>query len=196
MKTNKPHWFLLAFCFFFVFGFTTKPEATSMKGVSIEYSYGNSFEFKRAEQYPLQLEVFSTRERFDGFAMQSDVVILTNHVFNFAESKGLPMKECRGKTGLEIYKVEMDFLNDPARFDGWKLIQPNVDRIWGLYLPFGGQINAGTIFLTDQGREINFSTLGHELAHYWYDRLCWNAAWKGNTEDFAEAFEVYLKGVI
>ena len=42
------------------------------------------------------------------------------------------------------------------------------------------------------GIEINSKIITHEVAHYWYDRLClYEKGWKQKSEDFVIKFEDY-----
>ena len=49
-----------------------------------------------------------------------------------------------------------------------------------------------TILVTDIGRYLNEEVLAHEMAHYWWDRLCITSHVSGTSEQFARQFDDYF----
>lgn len=112
-------------------------------------------------------------------------------LFDFLDSKGLVKKECGPiPKKLEIYELNMQTLNDSARFSGWQAASHNSDKIWGLYDPRNSETGVASIMLTNH-ESWNQTIFSHEIAHYWYDRLCIGNQYNNQVEEFALDFEQY-----
>jgi len=90
---------------------------------------------------------------------------------------------CRSIQQLDIYIVDARVMADETRFD----VGPRLPgrELWGVYSPDGGTYGTAAIAVRDFDPERTAVVLGHELAHYWHDRLCMS----GDTEEFAQAYE-------
>jgi hypothetical protein len=51
------------------------------------------------------------------------------------------------------------------------------------------------MFLTDIDSDKNNGIFAHELAHYWWDRLCVVKSWRDSPEAFAVRFHRYYEEV-
>ncbi len=94
-----------------------------------------------------------------------------------------PGPSCRSIHQLDIYIVDARVLADETRFD----VGPRLPgrELWGVYSPDGGRYGTAAIAVRDFDPERTARVMGHELAHYWHDRLCMS----GDTEEFAQAYE-------
>jgi len=146
----------------------------------------NSEYTARYDAKPLKLvyNFCSTSERITN--IDKALVRGTEMLFDFAKIKKLSSVECISDRKLDIYNVSFDILND-GRFPEWSNQSPF--GIWALYDP---RVNSdkSSIMITDQGDSRNDIILSHELAHYWYDRLCWNKEMP-DAEAFAMEFEKF-----
>jgi hypothetical protein len=122
--------------------------------------------------------------------IDSKIVKFSKSVLQYVDSLGWTPRPCKKQSLLEIYEVTIPVLNDSRRFGGWQSYSPGVDEIWALYDPRGYNSGLSAIVLTKQSGwdDINF---GHELAHYWQDRLCLTSDFYSN-ERFANGFEPYI----
>lgn len=113
--------------------------------------------------------------------------------FEYMKSLSLTMVECQDISKLEVYEVDMAFLNDQRIFNEWKsTAPPNAQKIWALYDPRNNESGVASIILTDHGG-YNSEVFAHEIGHYWYDRFCLGAQYNNQVEPFALAFEEYYK---
>jgi hypothetical protein len=116
---------------------------------------------------------------------------------SFLRERGIAISECRGyKYNLIITVVSKDILQDDIRFRGFYKMKYGVERLvgqtlYGFYDPTLEIPNNSSILVTHMGRQIDEEVLAHELAHYWWDRLCVAAKSSGTSEAFAQAFDQY-----
>lgn len=172
------------------------PDTKVLSDIKLENKDFDVIDFEYANHiFNLNLEFFSQTDSYESVFIENQVINLSQSIFKFAEKNNLPIRECRRNLSLEIYDIEFNLLNDKTRFTGWESNQPEATKIQGLYLPLiDKESKVSGIFLTERVGIEKELLLGHELAHYWYDRLCWSRHWIGGTEDFANKFErFYLK---
>lgn len=161
-----------------------------------------------AEYTPLRDLSFTLKERASvsvhGYAFEYEFYILdgksnTNYIshannfskliLEYSQSYGLPLKECKPSGNVEIFEVDVTILNDVNRFGNWK---DPADTVWGLYDSIMFQPNDSAIMITDHGSETNNLIFAHELAHYWFDRFCWDRYWTLDSEAFAKEAQSYV----
>jgi hypothetical protein len=112
--------------------------------------------------------------------------------FEYMKSLNLTRIECQNLNTIEVYEVEMSFLNDQGIFNEWKSTAPDAQKIWALYDPRNKESGVASIILTDHG-DWNPEVFAHEIGHYWYDRFCLGTQYNYQVEPFALAFEEYYK---
>jgi len=122
----------------------------------------------------------------------------TSYVMDsFLREKGIVIADCRGKGyNLIITVVSKDILQDDVRFRNFYRMKYGVERLegrtlYGYYDSTPEVANNSSILVTDVGRSLNEEVLAHELAHYWWDRMCIGAKVSGTSEAFAQAFDEY-----
>jgi hypothetical protein len=117
----------------------------------------------------------------------------------FLKERGVTIKECRGsKYNLIITVVSKNVLQDDNRFRNFYRMKYGVERLvgrtlYGYYDSTPEIANNSSILVTDMGVSFNETVLAHELAHYWWDRLCVGAKIPGESEAFAQAFDSYYQ---
>lgn len=155
----------------------------------------NSFSFNLDErELPVVYNYCSLNNSISLEFITKEIVETTSAIFEFALSYGLSKEECAYNYKLEIYNVSMTTLNSSKFVDHKK---GNV--IWGVYDPRVDETIVSSIILTDHGTEQNRLTLGHEMSHYWYDRMCWSGSWRekdkdlSSNETFAQRFERFYQ---
>ena len=115
----------------------------------------------------------------------------------FLKEKGITLSDCRGyKYNLIVVVVSANILQDDARFRSFYKRKFGVAKLegrtlWGYYDSTPEIANNSSILLTDVSPYLNEQVLAHELAHYWWDRMCITSHVSGTSEAFAQAFESY-----
>ena len=107
----------------------------------------------------------------------------------YAKKLKLPVYSCLENDNLDIYEVSLAVLNDPSRF---KVKRAPDIKLLGYYDPMLTDTGKSTIAFASFGYPEDELTIAHEMAHYWYDRFCWNLMYS-DTEGFARDFEKYYK---
>jgi len=116
---------------------------------------------------------------------------------SFLRERGITISDCRGyKYNLIITVVSKDVLQDDNRFRGFYKMKYGVEKLmghtlYGFYDPTLEVPNNSSILVTHVGSRMNEEVLSHELAHYWWDRLCAVREFSGTSEGFAQAFDQY-----
>jgi len=116
---------------------------------------------------------------------------------SYLRDRGVPTKDCRGhEYNLNIYIVTKYVLQDEERFRSFYLSRFGVSTLvghtlYGYYDSTPEIKNNSTILITDIGSHINEEVLAHELAHYWWDRLCVQPHVSDDPEAFARDFQKY-----
>ena len=106
----------------------------------------------------------------------------------------IPTSDCRSNYNINIFILEPDILYDTERFDGYFLnITGKSAGVYGFYDSTPAVERNSAIMLTNINATKNKSVLAHELAHYWFDRLCVATHWSKGSENFALSFEAYYK---
>ena len=116
---------------------------------------------------------------------------------SFLKTKGVTRQECRGTSyNLNIIVVSKKVLQDKVRFRGFYQAYfgtANLDGrvLYGYYDSTKEVPNNSTILVTDITPWLNEEVLAHELAHYWWDRLCLVSNFNISSEQFAQEFQSY-----
>jgi hypothetical protein len=117
---------------------------------------------------------------------------------SFLREKGITRTDCRGhKYNLIIILVSKDILSDGNRFQEFYKRKYGDNRkgppLYGFYDSTLEVSNNSSIVLTDVGHVLNEQIFAHELAHFWWDKLCLPNKMAGSSEAFAQAFEAYYE---
>jgi len=97
-------------------------------------------------------------------------------------------ENCDKKDYLEIYEVSFEELNIPGYIVD--LDQKGFGSIWGYFDPRWSRNGFDSISVTNHTFETTHIIFAHEIAHYWYDRLCVGFNWNStSSEDFAKKIE-------
>ena len=116
----------------------------------------------------------------------------------FLRSKGVSSRDCRGPSyNLNIFIVKRDVLQSNERFRDFyikRFGKPKIDghTLYGYYDSTPQIKNHSTILLTNVTPYINKEVLAHELAHYWWDRLCLANSFSYTAESFAQEFDLFF----
>lgn len=97
-------------------------------------------------------------------------------------------ESCDTKDYLELYEVSFRELNVPGYIVSTD--QKGFGSIWGYYDPRRSKHGIDAISVTNHTFETTHIIFAHEIAHYWYERLCIGFDWRSTTsEDFAKKIE-------
>jgi hypothetical protein len=154
----------------------------------------------KANKYIVDLEFYSQDNEYRFSEVEGIFKKASQYVFEFAEKeKSYRSPECTPKKNLEVYDVDWSVLNNNVRFAGVHA-PTNLSSvgIQGLYDPRISDYGVSSITITghnknsiDRAKIDKEILIAHEVAHYWYDRLCFNEKWDGSVEGFAIKFEAY-----
>jgi hypothetical protein len=114
----------------------------------------------------------------------------------FLTSYAIPYSDCRYNYNLNIFIVNNNVLYDSARFEGFfsgnrGYYSPGI--IYGFYDPTLKIKNNSAIILTNVNRNKDDFIFVHEMAHYWFDRLCVANHWRYHDEEFSIRFQEYYE---
>lgn len=144
------------------------------------------------ELFPVNYRYCTVGGGLSPLDIENDIQTITGILFDFMQSSSPKGKQCVANGRLEIYSVKPETLNQRGRFP----LTRNAGlggELSGLYDPRVEVYNTSSLTLTNGGgKSENRVTLAHELAHYWYDRLCWGKFFP-NPEGFAKDFEKIYK---
>ena len=115
---------------------------------------------------------------------------------DFLRKQGIKVRDCRGEPyNLIVIVVSREVLEDRRRFPEFFGENDSAllrgQTLYGYYDSTLEIANNSTILITDINPYLNEEVLAHELAHYWWDRLCLAKHFKGSSEDFAQTFHQY-----
>lgn len=111
-------------------------------------------------------------------------------VERYARDQGARLADCQAtlwSEQLDIYYIPYDVLNDRSIFEEFTNVGPK-DEVIGLFDPVLDRSEYTLIALAWPRSQKPLEVLVHELAHYWYYRLCWEHWWKDDPEAFANSF--------
>lgn len=142
------------------------------------------------DEYLVQLSYFSQDGAISFADFEKEFVLASQNVLNFATEQGLPTEySCLESSRLEVYDVRYEVLNYQRRFT-WN--NPEVAMVVGLYQHFSKTQRTIIIIADGQTTKETRSTIDHEAAHYWFERLCLEKVSLLDSEGFALAFEKYM----
>jgi hypothetical protein len=160
----------------------------------------------QGERYTLKYDIFyQAPNNTSGGPYGPEIVRPIVHrasveIVRFLNENNTAHSDCHPELELNLYHVNSSVLNDHARFREWGPANNIQDRasftLWALYDPMKYSRTESSIFLTDHGAWANEILLAHEMAHYWYDRLCIALSFPYGTEAFAKRFEKYYEGMM
>jgi|10_taG_2_1085330.scaffolds.fasta_scaffold26049_2 hypothetical protein len=113
-------------------------------------------------------------------------------VISFLNIKGISTEDCRDNSfNINIFIVNKSIMRDRDRFArGLRLSPQQVPyEVWGFYDSTSFILNNSAIITGQIAMQYKDSTLHHEAAHYWWDRLCVKNSWSGTTENFATEYQ-------
>lgn len=118
-------------------------------------------------------------------------------LFAFLKSEQMQYIDCKPQLQINLYTIPIQSLND-GRFTDWQNQSVGeslvTHTVFGIYEPNTGMKNVIAILIaTKQSKYDTKMLIGHEMSHYWYDRLCLNVLSKYKTEDFARKFERFFR---
>lgn len=145
--------------------------------------------------YPVTYRVYSydTVDNRTEQRLGEIISTATSLLGSYAKGRGLPLDDCGGNQTIEFFIVPYSVLNDRGRFSEWPYENgagSSSSNIVALFSPRRTESNIDAIMFTKD----SFSRdhyVAHELAHYWYERLCWSSSSTVRTEPFAMGFESY-----
>ena len=149
------------------------------------------YEARKGKPIPYIHKAYSSR-------YVEDMVKRTSVVMDsFLKERGVTITDCRGsRYNLIVTVVSKDILQDDVRFKEFYKTKFGVEKLvgrtlYGYYDSTPEVANNSSILITDMGAYLNEEVLAHELAHYWWDRMCIGAKVSGTSEAFAQAFDSY-----
>ena len=145
--------------------------------------------------YPVTFRVYSyatvdnrTETRLRGIIHNS-----TRLLSSYARERGLPLEDCAGNQVIEFFIIPYSVLNDRSRFSEWPYENgpgSSSSNIVALFSPRRGERNIDAMLFTNDSFNRDHY-VAHEIAHYWYERLCWSSKTTTRTEPLAMDFESY-----
>lgn len=119
---------------------------------------------------------------------------------SFLEKKGVAYRDCRGSEyNLVVTVVSRDVLHDHYRFRNFykahygHSLAATGQTLWGFYSSTPEIENNSSILVSDISSDsaLNEEVFAHELAHYWWDRLCLVSSFNISSENFASEFQKF-----
>lgn len=118
----------------------------------------------------------------------------SNALYTFLKSKGLELKDCRGSSyNLNIFVIKKSLLQERERFRSFFHSHREGSVLYGYYDSTKEIRNNSTVIVANIKESLNEEILAHELAHYWWDRLCIASYSRETSEDFARSFQNYYR---
>ena len=166
---------------------TSKLVSANKRSVQLTLLY----ETRAGKPIPYILKAYSPR--YVEEMIQKTSVVMDS----FLKERGVTIEDCRGsKYNLIVTVVSNGVLQDNVRFRNFYKTKFGVEKLagrtlYGYYDSTPEIQNNSSILITDVGAKLNKEVLAHELAHYWWDRMCVGAKVSGTSEAFAQAFDQY-----
>ena len=138
------------------------------------------------DEYYIKYTIYNGNVGFDNNWVAQNLTSNSYRILSYIRTNypDIRMDDCRFMDDLEIFTVEMQTLNDKARFNKYT----HNGEIWALFDIRPDERRKSSIVLTNHPY-FNGSLFKHELAHYWYYRLCMDYSTDVDTEDFAIELE-------
>ncbi len=95
----------------------------------------------------------------------------SNIILNYSKNHlGWKNQECKSISDLSIVEINKSDLNDHVKFRNWWQGHPEVKELQALY-----DTDEARIYLASEENKLEYSgIIAHEVAHYWYSRMCWD----------------------
>lgn len=126
--------------------------------------------------------------------VERQVLLSEKHIRRFNSHMGLASSDCRGSYDVNIYVISNEKMWEEDRFYSYRL-RTNLGserRIYGFYDSTLEIPKNNVLIITNVDERENLLTLQHELAHYWFDRLCVKSNYKESSEIYALTYEEYV----
>lgn len=159
-----------------------------LAGKKMEYSI--SYQFGGRQTQAQLVEVY-TIPYMEG--MMKDVWQIMD---NFLESKSIPSYDCRPNYNLNFFVISPEEMLREDRFAYYfRINNLRPSLVYAFYDTTPDVYAESAIILTNLGQPQNNFSVAHELAHYWWDRLCVANHYDSGGEAFALEFEAHYKEV-
>tara|TARA_A200000159_G_C7338331_1_gene346019 strand:- start:6655 stop:7302 length:648 start_codon:yes stop_codon:yes gene_type:complete len=113
---------------------------------------------------------------------------------SYLSRRGFRTSDCRGERyNLNIFVVNKSLLQQRGRFKSYFNANMVGAVLYGYYDSTPEIKYNSTILVANIARSLNDEILAHEIAHYWWDRLCIASFTKETSEDFARSFQLYYR---
>jgi hypothetical protein len=116
-------------------------------------------------------------------------------IVRFNNSKAIPTRDCRSNYNLNIFILSNSTMWDTGRFSnfpGMTYSGHSGSIVYGIYDPTPKVAANSNILLTGVSGYEDYLSTHHELAHYWWDRLCIQKFYNGNSESYALGYERFI----
>lgn len=113
----------------------------------------------------------------------------------YNKSLGIRTADCRSSYNLNIFVLSNETMWEEDRFYSYKL-RTNLGSerlVYGFYDPTSEVRAENSLILTNVNSYENRLTTQHELAHYWYDRMCVGIDYSGSSESYALGYEAFVR---
>ncbi len=141
----------------------------------------------------IEFSIYESNDKRD-VLIENQIEKTTKYVLEYLKrNQVLYDKDCRVEH-LNIYITNELDINNKERF-GF-LQQPDeygvIREVYGIYDPTPGDpINSVMIISNKNDTKLFLSIINHEIAHYWYDRMCLENRQFISSEEFAKHIEEY-----
>jgi hypothetical protein len=123
--------------------------------------------------------------------MMSDVWVVMG---DFLRERAIPASDCRPDYNLNFFIISSNEMLKEDRFAPFfraNNLRPSL--VYAFYDTTPAVYADSAIILTNFSQSQNKASVSHELAHYWWDRLCIANHYDLSGEAFALEFEAYFK---
>lgn len=110
---------------------------------------------------------------------------INNELFLYVKKNYKVEKQCISVPNVHIIILSEEMLNKKKKEIGYE----DPDLINGLFLMSNKYFGTATIFLSSRMKtNLDLELIAHEMAHYWYERLCLRFVTDESSEEFAYKF--------
>jgi len=103
-------------------------------------------------------------------------------------------KDCRDNYNLHIFIVDKSVLYTPSRFEAYFRQTGNpYNTLWAYYDSTAEIEKNSIILLANIVGQDNDALFAHELAHYWWDRMCLGNHFSDGSESLARSYQTYYE---
>jgi hypothetical protein len=92
---------------------------------------------------------------------------------------------CDTKATVDVFQISFETMNTPGKITN---SNPHIGSIWGYFDP-GYAGDNYTILVASHTLNSTHTVIAHEVAHYWFERLCVSDSRGTTSEDFARVIE-------